>query len=42
VEKLNNKDIRDFYYSPNVNRMTKSRRMRFSGNVARKEEDDGM
>jgi hypothetical protein len=37
VDKLNNEDVRDFCYCPKVIRMTKSRRMRLTGHVGRKE-----
>jgi hypothetical protein len=33
--KLHNKELHNFYPSPSINRMIKSRRMRWAGNVAR-------
>jgi hypothetical protein len=33
--KLHNKEIHDLYSSPSINRIIKSRRMRWSGHVAR-------
>jgi hypothetical protein len=36
--KLHNEDHHNFYSSPNIIRMTKSRRMRWAGPVARMEE----
>ena len=32
--KLNNEELNDLYCSPNIVRVTKSRRMRWAGNVA--------
>jgi transcription termination factor 2 len=36
--KLHNVELRDLYSSPSINRMIKSRRMRWAGHVARVEE----
>jgi hypothetical protein len=36
--KLHNKELHDLYFSPNIIRMVKSRRMRWSVRVARTEE----
>jgi hypothetical protein len=33
--KLHNEELRDLYSSPSINRIRKSRRMRWAGNVAR-------
>jgi hypothetical protein len=33
--KLHNKELHDFYYSPSIIRIIKSRRMRWAGHVAR-------
>jgi hypothetical protein len=33
--KLHNEELHNFYYSPSIIRMTKSRRMRWAGHVAR-------
>ena len=33
--KLHNKELNDLYYSPNIVRVIKSRRMRWAGHVAR-------
>jgi len=33
--KLHNEDLNDLYYSPNIIRLIKSRRMRWTGHVAR-------
>jgi hypothetical protein len=35
--KLHNEDLHNFYYSPNINRMIKSRRMRWAVHVVRNE-----
>jgi hypothetical protein len=35
VEKLNNEELRDLYSSPSIIRITKSRRMRWAGHLAR-------
>jgi hypothetical protein len=35
VEKLHNEELRDLYSSPSIIRIIKSRRMRWSGHVAR-------
>jgi hypothetical protein len=34
-KKLHNEELHNFYYSPNIIRMIKSRRMRWAGHVAR-------
>jgi hypothetical protein len=39
--KLHNKELRDLYPSPNINRIIKSRRMRWAGHVARMREKRG-
>jgi hypothetical protein len=36
--KLHNKELHDFYSSPSIIRITKSRRMRWAGHMARMEE----
>jgi hypothetical protein len=36
--KLHNEELHNLYSSPNIMRMIKSRRMRWAGHVARKEE----
>jgi hypothetical protein len=36
--KLHNKELRDLYSSPSISRIIKSRRMRWTGHVARKRE----
>jgi hypothetical protein len=33
--KLHNEELHNLYYSPNINKMIKSRRMRWAGHVAR-------
>jgi hypothetical protein len=38
--KLHNEELRNLYSSPSVNRMIKSRRMRWAGHVARIGEED--
>jgi hypothetical protein len=38
--KLHNKELHNLYYSPNISRMIKSRRMRWAGHVARMGEVD--
>jgi hypothetical protein len=35
--KLHNEELRDLYSSPSINRVIKSKRMRWAGNVARME-----
>jgi hypothetical protein len=35
LRKLNNEELRNYYFSPSVFRMMKSRRMRWAGHVAR-------
>jgi hypothetical protein len=35
VEKLHNEELHDFYSSPSIIRIIKSRRMRWAGHVAR-------
>ena len=42
MEKLHNEEINDLYSSPNIVRVTKSRRMRWAGHVARMEEGRGV
>jgi hypothetical protein len=37
--KLHNEEIHNFYSSPNIIRMIKSRRIRWAGHVARMEEE---
>jgi hypothetical protein len=37
--KLHNEELRDLYCSPSIIRIIKSRRMRWEGNVARREEN---
>jgi hypothetical protein len=39
-KKLHNKELRDLYSSPSINRIIKSRRMRWAGLVARMGEDE--
>ena len=39
--KLHNEELIDLYYSPNIVRVIKSRRMRWAGHVARMEERRG-
>ena len=36
--KLHNEELNDLYFSPNIVRVIKSRRMRWAGHVARMEE----
>jgi hypothetical protein len=36
--KLHNEELRDLYSSPSINRMTRTRRMRWEGHVARTRE----
>ena len=40
--KLHNEELKDLYYSPNIFRMLKSRRMRWDGHVARMVEGRGV
>ena len=40
--KLNNEELNDLYSSPNIVRVIKSRRMRWTGHVARVEEGRGV
>ena len=40
--KLHNEELNDLYYSPNIVRVVKSRRMRWAGHVARMEERRGI
>ena len=40
--KLHNEELSDLYPSPNIVRVTKSRRMRWAGHVARMEEGRGV
>jgi hypothetical protein len=40
--KLGNEEVSDFYSSPNIVRMIKSRRMRWAGHVARMGERGGV
>jgi hypothetical protein len=40
--KLHNEELNDLYSSPNIVRVIKSRRMRWSGHVARMEEGRGV
>jgi len=40
--RLHNEELNDLYSSPNIVRMTKSRRMRWAGHVARPGEERGM
>jgi len=39
---LHNKELNDFYSSPNIARVIKSRRMRWAGHVARMGEERGV
>ena len=39
--KLQNQEFNDLYCSPNIVRLTKSRRMRWAGHIARMEERIG-
>jgi len=39
--KLHNEELNDLYFSPNIVRVIKSRRMRWAGHVARMGEDGG-
>jgi hypothetical protein len=41
MEKLHNEKLIDLYSSPNIVRVTKSRRMRWAGHVARRGERSG-
>ena len=38
--KLHNEELNDLYFSPNIVRVIKSRRMRWAGNVARVGEEE--
>jgi hypothetical protein len=38
--KLHNEELHNFYSSPNIIRMLKSRRMRWAGHVGRMEEEE--
>jgi len=40
--RLHNEELNDLYSSPNIVRVTKSRRMRWTGHVARKDEERGV
>jgi hypothetical protein len=40
--KLHNDEIHSLYFSPNIVRVTKSRRLRWAGHMARKEEGRGI
>ena len=40
--KLHNKELNDLYFSPNIVRVIKSRRMKWAGHVARMEEGRGV
>ena len=40
--RLQNKELNDFYSSPNIVRVIKSRRMRWAGHVARMGEERGV
>jgi len=40
--KVHNEELNDLYYSPNIARVIKSRRMRWAGNVARIGESKGV
>jgi len=40
--RLHNEELNDLYSSPNIVRVTKSRRMRWAGHVARMDEENGM
>jgi len=40
--KLHNEEFNDLYFSPNIVRVIKSRRMRWTGYVARMEESRGV
>ena len=39
---MHNDELNDLYYSPNIVRVIKSRRMRWAGNVTRKGEERGV
>jgi hypothetical protein len=39
---LHNEELNDLYFSPNIMRVIKSRRMRWAGHVARMGEDRGV
>jgi len=40
--RLHNEELNDLYFSPNIMRVIKSRRMRWAGHVARMDEERGM
>ena len=40
--RLHNEELNDLYYSPNIVRVIKSRRMRWAGHVARMDEEKGV
>jgi len=40
--RLHNEELNDLYFSPNIVRVIKSRRMRWAGHVARKGEEMGV
>jgi hypothetical protein len=40
--KLHNEELNNLYFSPNIVRVIKSRRMRWTGHVARMEESRGV
>jgi hypothetical protein len=40
--KLHNEELHNLYSSPNIIRMIKSRRMRWAGNVAEREEEESI
>jgi len=40
--RLHNEELNDLYYSPNIVRVIKSRRMRWAGHVARMSEERGV
>ena len=40
--KLHNEELNDLYFSPNIVRVIKSRRMRWAGHVARMDEEMGV
>ena len=41
IPKFTNEELNDLYYSPNILRVIKSRRMRWAGHVARMSEERG-
>jgi hypothetical protein len=39
-KKLHNKELHNLYHSPNINRMIKSRRIRWTGHIAHGREEE--